>query len=75
MKEIIVKTWDNGNKWLGVYDYKKPWKKNKIKPAFKIGTNGARRSKGDTCLDCHIILGYLVINYTDFNLQRRRRVK
>lgn len=61
-----------GTKHIGLINYKKPWKENGNKPMWEIRTNGARKKNGDTCLDFFIHLGYLVFNYTNFELQGRK---
>lgn len=65
---IFDKWWDNGNKNISLLNYRKTWKENGIKPIFRIRTNGARKKNGDKCFDFFIYFGYLVFNYTHFNL-------
>ena len=60
-----------GKKNISLINYKAPWKENGNPPMFNITTNGAKRKKGDTCLDIQIYFGYLVFTYTDFDLQKR----
>lgn len=72
MKKIFEKWWDKDHKVFGIYNFKKPWKKNGVKPTIKAHNNGAKRKNGDTCFDCTLILGYIVISYTNFDLQRER---
>ena len=71
MKEIYEKWWDNGNKVFQITNYKKSWKEVGNPPLFRLRTNGARKRKGDKCLDIHLEIGYTVFNYTNFNLQRK----
>lgn len=48
------------------------WKKNKVKPYWGYRDNGARKSnKNDTCFDGTIGLGYLQLNYINWNLQNK----
>ena len=35
---------------------------------FKFFTNGAKKKNGDNCLDVELIVGYLIINYVNYNL-------
>ena len=69
MSIIIDKWFLNGNKNFSIINYKKVWKDVGNKPRLSFRTNGARKRKGDKCLDVNIIIGYIVINYTNFNLQ------
>ena len=68
MKKVFEKWWDNGSKYFGIINYKKSWKENGNKPRIDFYTNGAKkRNPKDTCLDVHLIVGYTIFNYTDFN--------
>lgn len=68
MKVIFEKWWDNGNKCFGIRNLKKSWKEIGNKPRMSFFTNGAKKGNPkDTCLDIHLILGYTIINYTNFN--------
>lgn len=58
--------WGRDTKNIALRNYKKPWKENGIKPEFCITTNHADKSKGDTCFDLIIAVGYLLFNYTNF---------
>ncbi len=69
MKVIYEKWWDNGNKVFSITNYKESWKAVGNKPLFRFRTNGARKSKGHTCLDVNLEIGYTVFNYCNFNLQ------
>ena len=69
-KDYIDKWWDNDNKNFRIANYRESWK-DQGGPLFCIHTNGAKRKNGDTCFDFTIIIGYILINYTNFNLQRR----
>lgn len=71
MKKLIEWWWAKGNKVFQITNYKEAWTENGIKPAFKLHTNGAKRRNGDTCYDWTLIIGYIDINYTNFNLQRK----
>ena len=71
MSRKYIDIWfHHGTRNISIINYKRPWKSNNIKPIFGIRTNGAKRKRGDVCLDFSIYLGYLVFNYTDFDLQR-----
>ena len=74
MNKIFEKWWDKGNKCFSIYNYKQEWKSIGKKPKLKLMSNGAKRKRGDKCLDVILILGYIVVNYTDFNLQRTREI-
>ncbi len=41
------------------------WKENNIKPKFSYHTNEAE--KGDGCFDVTLVLGYLILGYTNWN--------
>ena len=74
-KTYFEKWWTRDTKCVGLYNYKAPWKYYGNKPMFCIRTNGARKRNGDNCLDLHIHIGYLVFNYTNFDLQRKRKME
>lgn len=59
----------NRDRVFAVYNYTDAWKESGNKPCVAIRTNGARKRKGDRCLDVSITIGYIVINYVNFNLQ------
>ncbi len=65
--------WKKGNKYFGVRNMRKFWKRSGMRPALMIHTNGAKRSHGDVCYDWTLVVGYHVFNYTNFDLQRVRR--
>ena len=67
---IFEKWWHKGNKVICLYYYK-GWPK----PMFKIYTNGAKRKNGDSCYDFHIHLGRLAFWYTNYDLQRKIKVR
>ena len=68
VKMVFEKWWDNDSKCLAIRNYKKSWKVNGNKPMLKFWTNGAKkRNPKDTCLDVHLIIGYTIISYTNFN--------
>lgn len=69
MKMIYEKWWSNDTKVFQIADYSKSWKEVGNPPLFRFRTNGARKRKGDKCLDVFLEIGYIVINYTNFNLQ------
>ena len=66
---IFDKWWDNGNKNISLLNYRKSWKENGNPPMFCVRTNGAKKKNGATCFDFLIYFGYLILNYTNFNLQ------
>lgn len=70
MNKIYEKWWNNGNKVFEIINYKQAWKENGNKPRFSFGTNGARKRKGNSCLDVNLYIGYISFNYTNFNLQK-----
>lgn len=72
--DILNLRWGNGCKYFSMTNYRKPWKKEGNKPTIKLQHNGARRGVAeDSCLDVTLILGYLVINYTNFNYNHKER--
>lgn len=66
---IIDKWFSNGNKNFSIINYKKVWKEVGNKPRIHFSTNGARKRSGDKCLDISLTIGYIIINYTNFDLQ------
>lgn len=72
MKQIYEKWWDNGNKVFQITNYKIPWKEIGTGPFLRARTNGAKKYKGDKCLDVNVEIGYTVFNYTNFNLQNTK---
>jgi hypothetical protein len=72
MKEIFKFWWSNGNKVFQATNYRKAWKEVGNKPRLCLHHNGAKRSRGDSCFDISLIVGYTVISYTNFNLQRMK---
>ena len=48
---------------------RKIWKKNNVEPKWEYRDNGAKKENNDTCLDVTISLGYLQLNYVNWNLQ------
>lgn len=72
MKKIFEFWWRNGTKVFQIINYRKAWKECGNKPRVFLHENGGRRKKGDTCFDISLILGYTVLNYTNFDLQRLR---
>ena len=73
MKEIFEKWWDNNTKYFGIINYKKSWKEAGNKPRLLLHENGGRRRNGDNCFDINLIIGYTIIMYTNFNLQKKKR--
>ena len=68
-KTYFDKWWNHDLKHISLLDYTQPWKENGNKPMFCIRTNGAKKKNGDTCFDFFIHFGYLIFNYTNFDLQ------
>lgn len=64
--------WSKDTKHIGLLNFKKPWKEVGNEPIWRITTNGGRRKNGDKCFDFFINFGYLIFNYTNFNLQGRK---
>lgn len=75
MKTIFEKWWDKDTKYFGIINYKKSWKEVGNKPRLLLHENGGRRRNGDNCFDVNLIIGYTIIMYTNFNLQKGRKVK
>lgn len=70
---LFEKWWSNGNKHFGISWMYKWWAHNGVGQIWRFRTNGARKSNpADTCLDVYLELGYLVINYTNFDYQNRQ---
>lgn len=68
METIFEKWWDKENKYFSIKNHKKAWKENGNKPRIDFHTNGAKKhNPKDTCLDVTLIIGYVIINYTNFN--------
>ena len=71
---LFQKWWDNGTKQLSIRWEYSSLSKNGTGMIWRFRTNGAKKSNPeDTCLDVFLELGYLVINYTNFNLQNSRK--
>lgn len=70
MKIIFERWWKKNTKVFAIVSYKKSWKEHGIKPTVGIHTNGAKRKNGDKCFDLNICIGYIVIMYTNFDLQK-----
>ena len=62
---------DNGTKYhsrsVSFSWHRKIWKRNKIRPMYKITNNGAKKSNGDSCFDTSLYLGYAVFGYTNWS--------
>ena len=70
MSVLFEKWWHNGTKCFSVRNHRKAWKEVGNEPRLTVFHNGAKKKNGDTCLDVHLIVGYTIFNYTDFDLQR-----
>lgn len=68
---IIDVWWKKYSKNLIIHNHKKAWKAVGNKPRINFHTNGGKRKNGDWCLDVKLTVGYTIINYTNFDLQRR----
>lgn len=73
MKKILEKWWDNHYKSFTIINYKTDWIENKVAPRISYHTNKAKIINGDTCFDATLIIGYTVFNYTNWDLQKRKR--
>lgn len=73
MKKILEIWWKKGSKVFSIINYKRAWKRVGNKPRLDLYTNGAKRKNGDTCFDCNFIIGYTIISYTNFDLQRGKK--
>lgn len=72
MSVWFQKWWDKGTKQFSIISYRESWSKNGNGMIFKFYTNGAKKSRPtDTCWDVHLIIGYLIFNYTDFSYQSK----
>ena len=71
-KEYLDIWWAKNTKHIGLLNYRESWKEVGNKPMWGIRTNGGRRKNGDTCFDFFVHFGYLIFNYTNFNLQGRK---
>lgn len=69
-KTIFEKWWKHNTKSFFIINYKKPWKENGNKPRLSFHTNGAKKKNGDKCFDCTLTIGYIVIMYTNWDLQK-----
>ncbi len=49
---------------------RKAWRKNNIAPQWGYRDNGFNKNNGDTCSDQTISLGYLILNYINWDLQK-----
>ena len=73
MKVIFEKWWDHDTKCFEILSYRDAWSTNGNGRQFFINDNGGRRRKGSRCFDLTIAIGYIVIMYTNFDLQRTMR--
>lgn len=73
MKIIYEKWWDKDMKCFSIIDYKKSWKQNGNRPRISFHHNGGKKINGDNCFDATLIIGYTLFNYTNFDLQKRRK--
>ena len=73
MKKIFEIWWDNDTKTFSIINYKKAWKGNGLKPRISFHHNHGKMINGDKCFDATLIMGYTVFNYTNWDLQKRRK--
>lgn len=73
MKKIFEKWWDKNTKSFLITNYKKSWKENGNKPRISFFHNHGKMVNGDTCFDVTLIVGYTIFNYTNWDLQKKRR--
>ena len=72
--KLFQKWWDNESKQFSIHCYYSSWSKNGTGMHWGWRTNKAKKSNPkDTCLDVFLELGYIVINYTNFDLQNQHR--
>ena len=57
------------SKSINISWMRKVWRNNKVKPQWGYRDNGGKKSNGDTCYDGTFGLGYLQLNYINWNLQ------
>jgi hypothetical protein len=57
------------SKSFSIDNHRKAWIENGNKPRIVFHENGGRRKQGDKCFDVTLILGYILINYTNWQLQ------
>lgn len=74
MKKLIDFWWDKSNKNFSAINYKKAWKENNNKPCIRLSSNGGKRKNNNSCFDGELVIGYIIFNYTNFNLQRNNVV-
>ena len=68
MKVIYKKWFGNTSRVFSIINYKDSWKKNGNKPRIEFFENVGGRKNGDKCFDVHLIIGYTIINYCNYNL-------
>ena len=72
MNVWLEKWWDHDRKLFSIISYRDSWSKNGTGMQFSLRTNGAKKSRPtDTCFSVTLQIGYLDINYTNFNYQDR----
>lgn len=73
MKKIFEKWWDKSTKSFSIINYKKSWKEIGNKPRISFHHNHGKMINGDNCFDATLIIGYTILNYTNWDLQKRRK--
>ena len=68
MRVIFEKWWSKDTKVFSIVNYRQAWKEVGNKPRIAFFENGGRKKNGDRCLDVHLIIGYTVFNYCNYNL-------
>lgn len=63
---------DNSEKSISFNWVRKGWKEVGNKPRITFHENGGRKKNGDKCFDCTLCIGYLLLSYTNWNIQKKR---
>lgn len=72
MKKIFEKWWSKGTKCFSIRNYRKAWKAVGNNPRVDFWTNKAKKGR-DKCLDVHLIIGYTIFNYTNFDYSSQKK--
>lgn len=73
MRKIFEKWWAKHTKSFTIYNFKKSWKENGNKPRISFHHNHGKKKNGDYCFEASLIVGYTIFNYTNWDLQKRRK--
>ena len=71
MKKIFEKWWNNDNAVFSIINYKKAWRECGNNPRLGVFENHGRRKNGDRCFDVSLIIGYMIFNYCNYDLQNQ----